>query len=110
MRKFTAVLAAISVLFFAAAFAEEPMSFRDAVEAAGENAAVGGDIDYLAVAAEKDGRYFRTVTILDDKAKGLYMAAMAADAPGAVHEAFEAYAWSLPVLTARYTLFGQPAD
>ncbi len=97
MRKFTAVLAAISVLFFAAAFAEEPMSFRDAVEAAGENAAVGGDIDYLAVAAEKDGRYFRTVTILDDKAKELYMAAMAADAPGAVHEAFEAYAWSLPV-------------
>ena len=73
------------------------MSFRDAVDAAGEYAAVGGDIDYLAVVAEKDGRYFRTVTILDSRARELYMAAMAAEDPGAAYEAFDAYAWSLPV-------------
>lgn len=45
------------------------MRFRDAVDAAGEYAAVGGDIDYLSVVAERDGRYYRTVTILDDRAK-----------------------------------------
>ena len=75
----------------------ESVSFRDAVDAAGEYAAVGGDMDYLAVAAEKDGRYFRTVTILDDRAKELYMTAMSAEDPDAANEAFKAYAWSLPV-------------
>lgn len=74
-----------------------PMSFRDAVEAAGEYAAVGGDIDYLAVAASKDGCDYRTVTILDDRAKELYMAAMSAEDSDAAFEAFDAYAWSLPV-------------
>ena len=75
----------------------DSMSFRDAVDAAGEYAAVGGDIDYLSVAAEKDGLYYRTVTILDDLAKELYMAAGAADSSDAAFEAFNAYAWSLPV-------------
>ena len=111
MKKLLAVMVAVAVLFSAAAFADEPgtdtdkgtadrplsMSFRDAVDAAGEYAAVGGDIDYLAVASEKDGRYYRTVTILDDRAKELYMAAMAAEDPDAAFEAFDAYAWSLPV-------------
>ena len=74
------------------------MSFRDAVNAAGEYAEVGGDIEYLAVAAEKDGRYYRTVTILDDRAKELYMTAMEAkNASNAFEAFFDAYAWSLPV-------------
>ena len=73
------------------------MTFRDAADAAGESAAVGGDIDYLAVAAEKDGRYYRTVTLLDSRAKELYMATWEAEDPGAALEAFNAYAWSLPV-------------
>ncbi len=73
------------------------ITFRDAVEAAGEYAAIGGDIDYLSVAASKNGSDYRTVTILDDRAKELYMAAMAAEDPEATFEAFDAYAWSLPV-------------
>lgn len=72
-------------------------SFRDAVEAAGEDAAVGGGTEYLTVVAEKDGRYYRTVTILDDRAKELYTAAMAAADSDAGLEAFQTYAWSLPV-------------
>ena len=73
------------------------MSFRDAVDAAGENAAVGFEIDYLAVAAEKDGRYYRTVTILDDRAKELYMAAISTENSGSGFEDFSTYAWTLPV-------------
>ena len=75
----------------------ESMTFRDAVDAAGEFAAVGSDIDYLAVAAQNEGVFFRTVTILDDRAKELYMAVTAAADPGAAYEAFNEYAWSLPV-------------
>ena len=75
----------------------EFMSFRDAVDAAGEDSAVGGDIDYLVVAAEKDGLYYRTVTMLDDRAKELYMATWAAEDSDAAFKAFNAYAWSLPV-------------
>ena len=73
------------------------MSFRDAVDAAGEYASIGGDIDYLSVAASKDGCDYRTVTILYDHAKELYMAAMAAEDSDAAFEAFNAHAWSLPV-------------
>ena len=85
------------------------MSFRDAADAAGEYAAIGWDMDYLAVAAEKDNRYYRTVTLLDDRAKELYMTAMAAEDSGAAFDAFEAYAWSLPVC---YTeeITGKPKD
>ena len=73
------------------------MSFRDTVEAAGESVSVGGDIDYLAAVMEKDGKYIRVVTLLDDHARKLYMAAMAPDASGDAFETFNAYAWSLPV-------------
>ena len=74
-----------------------PASFRDAVEAAGEFFSIGGDIEYLAVLTEKDGKFIRLVTLLDDHAKELYMAAMAAEDSGETYEAFQAYAWSLPV-------------
>ena len=72
-------------------------SFRDAVEAAGEFVSVGGDIDYLAALTGKDGEFIRVVTLLDDHAKKLYMAAMGAKDSGEAYEAFQAYAWSLPV-------------
>ncbi len=99
MRKFITVLVAITVLFSSVALADGTLSisFRDAVDAAGEYAAVDSDIDYLAVAAEKDGRYYRAVTILDDRAKELYMAATSVENHGAGFDAFNAYAWSLPV-------------
>lgn len=75
----------------------EFMSFRDAVDAAGEGAAIGGDLDYITVVAKKDGQYYRTVTMLDDQAKELYMATWGTEDPDAAYEAFNAYAWSLPV-------------
>ena len=72
-------------------------SFRDTVDAAGEGAAIGSDMDYLAVAMMKDGRYLRAVTLLDDQARELYMVAMSDEDPGEAIEAFNTYAWSLPV-------------
>ena len=83
--------------------------FRDAVYAAGEYAAVGGDADYLSLVTEKGGRYYRTVTLLDDRAKELYAALMEAEDMDAAYEAFDTYAWSLPVC---YTeeIAGQPKD
>ena len=76
---------------------EAPMSFRDAVDAAGEYAAVGCDMEALVVVAEQDGLYYRSVAMLDDRAKELYAAMMEAEDPDAAYEAFDAYAWSLPV-------------
>ncbi len=72
-------------------------SFRDAADAAGEFASVGGDIDYLAVVTEKDGKFIRMVTLLDDHAKELYMAVLGTADSGETYKAFQAYAWSLPV-------------
>jgi hypothetical protein len=100
MKKFTAMITVITLLFSGAALAEDRPSalrFRDALEAAGEYAAVGVDIDCLAVVSEQDGRYYRSVTILDDRAKELYMAAIAVENPDDGFDAFDAYAWSLPV-------------
>ena len=73
------------------------VSFHDAVEAAGDFISVGSDIDYLTALAEKDGKFIRMVTLLDDHAKELYMAAMGAADSGEAYDAFQAYAWSLPV-------------
>ena len=73
------------------------MIFRDAANAAGESGALGGDIDYLAAVMEKDGKNVRMITLLDDHAKELYMAVMSAEDAGGAYQAFEAYAWSLPV-------------
>ena len=71
--------------------------FRDAVDAAEGFVSVGGDIDYLAAVIEKDGKYIRMVTLPDDHARELYMAAMGAEDSGEAYEAYQAYAWSLPV-------------
>ena len=75
----------------------QAVSFRDAVDAAGDMVTVGGDIDYLAAVTEKNGKYIRMVTLPDDHARELYMAAMGAEDSGEAYEAFQAYAWSLPV-------------
>ena len=71
--------------------------FLSAVDAAGEYAAVGGDIDYLSVVMKKDGKFIRMITLLDDHARELYMAAMSADDAGESYEVFKEYAWSLPI-------------
>ena len=74
-----------------------PMSFRGAVEAADGIVSIGGDIDYISAVMEQDGKNIRIITLLDDHARQLYMTAMAAEAPSGMFEAFDEYAWSLPV-------------
>ena len=105
MKKILILLLAVMVLVSSVSLAENPASlfsaelrdFRSAVDAAGEFVSVSGDIDYLAAAMEKDGKYLRVVTILDDHAKELYMTAMDTEDNGETFDAFQAYAWSLPV-------------
>lgn len=76
---------------------EPEISFREAVEAAGEFVSTDGDMDYFAVAMEKDGKFIRMVTLTDEHAKELYTAAMEAEDSGEAYEAFQEYTWSLPV-------------
>ena len=72
-------------------------TFSEAAEAAGETDMIGGTEDYLAAAFCLNGRYLRAVTLLDDRARELYDAAMEAENFSAAMEVFDSYAWSLPV-------------
>ncbi len=74
-----------------------PGSFREAVEAEGDHASIACDIDYLAAVTDRDGKYIRMITLLDDHAKELYMAALAEADSNEALRAFDTYAWSLPV-------------
>lgn len=74
-----------------------PVDFRTAVNAAEEPVSIGGDIDYLSLVTFKAGKHVRMVTLLDDRARDLYMAAMARDAADNAYDVFSDYAWSLPV-------------
>ena len=74
-----------------------PVDFRTAVNAAEEPVSIGGDIDYLSLVTFKAGKHVRMVTLLDDRARELYMAAMARDAADNAYDVFSDYAWSLPV-------------
>ncbi len=76
---------------------DRAVRFRDAADAAGEFVSVGVDLDYLTVVTEKNGKYIRTVTLPDDHARELYMAAMGAEDSGQAFETYRTYAWSLPV-------------
>ena len=76
---------------------DRAVRFRDAANAAGECVSIGEDLDYLTVVTEKNGKYIRTVTLPDDHARELYMAAMGADDSGKAFATYQTYAWSLPV-------------
>ena len=76
---------------------DRAVRFRDAADAAGEYVSIGEDLDYLTVVTEKNGKYIRTVTLPDDHARELYMAAMGAEDSGKAFEIYQTYAWSLPV-------------
>ena len=54
--------------------------------------------DYLVLVLEMDDRHFRMVTLLDDHAKELYKAAEAQDYSTPAMEAFDEYAWTLPIV------------
>ena len=102
MKKIIATILALTLLCAAcAALAEGETryaNFGEALDAAGEDAVVGGGEDYLAVIVEKDGKYIRVVTKLDDKAMEMDEAAMEAeDDMDALIEAFDKYVRTLPV-------------
>ena len=118
MKKIFVALLALTVLFSAVSLAEDspslsgnestkspvilwsqfaPVDFRTAVDSSERPASVGSDIDYLCIVAFKAGKHVRMVTLLDDRARELYMATMSENMTEADIEAFENYAWSLPV-------------
>ena len=53
--------------------------------------------DHIVLILEKDGRYIRMVTLLDDQAKDLYKNIEAEDHSITAIKAFEKYAWALPL-------------
>ena len=102
MKKIIATILSLMLLCAAcAALAEgetQYANFGEALDAAGEDAVVGGGEDYLAVIVTKDGKYIRVVTKLDDKAMEMDEAAMEEeDEAEALIEAFEQYVRTLPV-------------
>ena len=71
MKKIIAVILALALLCtVCGTLAEEPQfaTFGDAVAAAGEEPVSGGTDEYMTVIVEKDGKFFRVVTMLDDEA------------------------------------------
>ena len=97
MKKIIMLLLAAMFILPSVSLAGNPADFRSVVDAAEGFIAVGCDVDFLAAVTEKDGKNIRIVTLTDDRARELYMAAMSTDAPTDAFEAFQAYAWSLPV-------------
>ena len=96
------LLAAFLLAACCGAFASEAegvqfASFGEAVEAAGENPAMGGTSEYMAVIVEKDGRLYRVVSMLDEKAKELDEAIGQAEDIDAAFDAFDTYVLTLPV-------------
>ena len=87
MKKTIALMLALLMLCTASvALAEEdgklaPLfaTVGDALAAAGETPIAGGEEDYYAVITEQDGKYYRSVAELDDKAKALEQAILEAD-------------------------------
>ena len=107
MKKTIALMLALLMLCTASvALAEEDGKLEplfatvgDALAAAGENPIAGGEEDYYAVITEQDGKYYRSVAELDDKAKALEQAILEADIDH-MEEAFAArdeYLITLPI-------------
>lgn len=107
MKKTIALMLALLMLCTASvALAEEDGKLEplfatvgDALAAAGENPIAGGEEDYYAVITEQDGKYYRSVAELDDKAKALEQAIWEADVDH-MEEAFAArdeYLKTLPI-------------
>lgn len=100
MKKIIAVILALALLCaVCGTLAEEPQfaTFGDAVAAAGEEPVSGGTDEYMTVIVEKDGKFFRVVTMLDDEAKELDAAVLEAADVEAAFAAFDEYVRTLPV-------------
>ena len=72
-------------------------TIREALDSTNSYAEIREDDGYLVLCLELDGRYIRLVTLTDDRAKELYAAVETAEYGTAAMEAFDAYAWALPV-------------
>lgn len=119
MKKISAIMFAALMLFTACfAAAEEAgtpvfATYGDAVAAAGEESMAGGGEDYIAVALEKDGKYIRVVSSLDERAKELDAAISEAEPENidAAFEAFFSYVYTLPVsYTEEFTVMPKEQD
>ena len=71
-------------------------TIREALDAAEGYAAINETDDSVILILERDGKYLRAVTMMDEHAKDLYQTAMAEEDSSAF-EVFDAYAWNLPV-------------
>lgn len=105
MKKLIALILSLIMLLGAVscALAEggEPMfaTVGDALAAAGEHPVAGGEEDYYAVVTEKDGKYYRSVAITDDRYRELQEATWTVE-PEQIEEAFaavEEYVKTLPI-------------
>ena len=72
-------------------------SIREALDSTEGYAEIREDNDRIVLILEMDGRYLRMVTFPDEYAKELYQAAETAEHRSAAMEAFDSYAWALPV-------------
>ena len=118
MKKIIALILSVMMLSTAfCALAEEtklaPLyaTIGDALKEAGDNPVTGGEEDYYAVITEKDGKYYRSIAELDEKAKALQAAISEADADH-LEEAFQAssdYLMTLPIAySEEFTVFPKP--
>lgn len=100
MKKLAAIILAILMLCSVyGAMASEPSFYhtiKEALDASEEYAAINETDDFVTLILEKDGKYYRAVTMMDEYAKNLYQTAMAEESSSAF-EVFDAYAWNLPV-------------
>ena len=100
MKKLAAVILAILMLCpVCSVMASEAPLFHTIKEALGASegyASINETDHYVILILERDGKYIRVVTMMDDPAKELYQAALTAEDSSAF-ELFDAYAWDLPV-------------
>ncbi len=105
MKKIILLLLAVTVFISSASLAEglpapsEPRpfgtaDFRSAVDGAEGPVVLGSGMEYLSAVMEKGGSFFRVITLLDDRARELLIAA---EKNAEEYGAFKEYAWSLPV-------------
>lgn len=100
MKKIILLLLAVTVFISSASLAEglpRPFGstdFRSAVDGAEGPVVLGSGMEYLSAVMEKGGKFFRVVTLLDDRARELLIAA---EQNTEEYETFKTYAWSLPV-------------
>ena len=72
-------------------------SIQEVIDSTDCNLEIHDHSDRIVLILEKDGRYIRMVTLLDDQARDLYKNIEAEDHSITAIKAFEKYAWALPL-------------